>query len=608
MAFVEGQLLGPYRIVSRLGQGGMATVYKGYHERLNRTVAIKAVHQAFVQDPTSLARFEREAQIVARLEHPHIVPIYDYAEHEGQPYLVMKHIDGLTLKALLSQGRLSLDAVVGLMTAIAGALDYAHTQGVLHRDIKPSNILIGRDGTPYITDFGLARIAHAAESTLSENMLLGTPQYISPEQAKGTGDLTPQADIYSLAIVLYELVVGRVPFNADTPYATIHDHIYTPIPAPRALNPSVSPAVEAVLLKALAKEPADRYPTAIAMVDAFREATAGIDDASMHAPLPPIHEAQRGSLSPMPVRDAAPTAQSAAVEKPKRDGSVEFRLDFAQMGDQLRGMFENFEGWADNFGETPKDPIPIDEEQSIRRRIEEGYKKRGEFITHAVVYAVIMTLLFVIFVFTGDGGESATGFPFPWPLIVAFGWGSGLFAHAVDTWFQTGARAATQDRIVNDAMARQYGADWARTVSKKDYNRTRTKALKPYKKRVELLQHGAVYVAVNAMFWFIYASNMIGMISPNDMPSFPWPLIISLGWGAGLFAHAADTFFGGDARSAARERAVQREVERELMRREGAALEKPKRDFGIRLNEDGELTDSIAEAWQQDERDQRARR
>lgn len=602
MALVEGQMLGPYRVVSRLGHGGMATVYKGYHERLNRHVAIKVVQPGLVQEPASLARFEREAQIVAQLEHPHIVPIYDFAEHEGQPYLVMKHIDGLTLKALLSQGPLSLDAIVGLMTAIASALDYAHARGVLHRDIKPSNILIGQDGTPYITDFGLARIAHSGDSTLSENMLLGTPQYISPEQAMGDRALTPQADLYSLGVILYELVVGRVPFNAETPYATIHDQIYTPLPPPRDLNPDVSPAIEAVLMKALAKNPADRYPSAMAMVDAFRAATANVDAATMRQPVAPA----RG-----PRRDPTPPAQppSERIEKPKRDGSVEFRLDFGQMGDQIRTMFEDLGETLENGEALASEPVPLDEAQSIRRRIESGYKKRGEFFAHLAVYGVIMTLLFVIYAFSGDGGESITGFAFPWPLLVAFGWGAGLLAHAVDTWFQTGERAAAQDRIVNDALQREFGSDWARTVSKKEYNRTRHKALKGYKKRVELLQHVAVYVPINLMLWFLYASNLFGLISPGDVPDFPWPILVTLGWGAGLVAHVADTFLGGDARSAARERAVQRAVERELQRRdEELPLDKPKRDFAIRLNEDGELTDSIAEAWQQDERDQRLRR
>jgi serine/threonine-protein kinase len=272
MPLQVGEIVGPYRIISQLGQGGMATVYKGYHENLDRYVAIKMMHQGFLEDPSFLARFKREAQIVARLEHPHIVPVYDFNEHQGQPYLVMKFIEGTTLKDDTTHGTLPTKLVIHVMTAIGSALTYAHNLGVLHRDIKPSNIVIDKQNTPYVTDFGLARMVQAGESTLSQDMILGTPHYISPEQAKGVKDLDARADIYSLGVVLYKLVVGQVPFSGDTPYAIIHDHIYTPLPLPSVVNPGVSPEIEAVLLKALAKDPNDRYNSAVELVKAFRDA------------------------------------------------------------------------------------------------------------------------------------------------------------------------------------------------------------------------------------------------------------------------------------------------------------------------------------------------
>lgn len=267
MALVEGQMIGQYRIDRQLGSGGMATVYRAYHARLNRMVAIKVMHQAFVQDRGFIARFEREAQIVASLEHPNIVPIYDFAEHEGQPYLVMKYIEGRTLKTLMErEDGVSLDLILRILPPLADALDYAHRRGVLHRDIKPSNIILDKDGTPYLTDFGLARLAQLGESTLSSDVLLGTPHYISPEQAQGQRDLDHRTDLYSFGIVIYELLVGRVPFSADTPFAVIHDHIYRPVPLPSSINPDIPPAVEKVLLKALAKAPGDRYESATALV------------------------------------------------------------------------------------------------------------------------------------------------------------------------------------------------------------------------------------------------------------------------------------------------------------------------------------------------------
>ncbi|MBZ0307219.1 MAG: protein kinase [Anaerolineae bacterium] len=274
MTFTIGETVGPYRIVSQLGQGGMATVYKAFHAALNRYVAMKVLHPSFQEDETFYSRFKREAQIVAQLEHPNIVPVYDFSEHNSNPYLVMKFIEGDTLKHRIRRQKLTLEETLKYMTAVAEALTYAHERDILHRDVKPSNVMIDNTNFPYLADFGLARIASTGESTMSQDVLIGTPHYISPEQAKGVKSLGPATDIYSMGIMLYEIVVGRVPFSADTPYAIVHDHIYKPLPMPRLVNPTVPPAVEAVLLKSLSKQPEDRYPTAVALMDAFKQAVA----------------------------------------------------------------------------------------------------------------------------------------------------------------------------------------------------------------------------------------------------------------------------------------------------------------------------------------------
>ena len=268
----SGQLIGQYQIVEPLGQGAMAAVYKAYHPRLNRYVAIKMIHKAHMGEHSSISRFEREAQIVAALEHPNIVPVYDFAEHDGQPYLVMKLIEGCTLKELLRDGPLELTDIIRLLPPLADALDYAHAQGVLHRDIKPSNIILDLRETPYLTDFGLARLVASGESTMSKDMLLGTPNYISPEQAKGDQELDKRTDLYSFGCVLYELLVGKVPYSSGTPMSIIHDHIYEPLPLPSTVNPQIPRQLEAVLLRALAKDPDDRYQSATSMVAALREA------------------------------------------------------------------------------------------------------------------------------------------------------------------------------------------------------------------------------------------------------------------------------------------------------------------------------------------------
>ncbi len=300
MAFTTGENVGAYRVMEKLGRGGMATVYKAYHANLDRYVALKVLHPAFLEDPNFLARFQREARLVAKLEHTNIVPVYDFADHDEQPYLVMKYIEGDTLKAHLNKGRLSVDEIWKVVEAVGAGLGYAHQQGILHRDIKPSNVIMAKDGKAYLADFGLARIAQSGESTLSSDMIMGTPQYISPEQAKGEKDLDNRTDIYSFAVMLYEMVVGKVPFSSDTPFSIIHDHIYSPLPLPHLVNPNVPDEVERVLLKALSKERKDRYESVKSLTLAFKKAwddsKVDMADATMttpikNIPVPPTSEA-----------------------------------------------------------------------------------------------------------------------------------------------------------------------------------------------------------------------------------------------------------------------------------------------------------------------------
>lgn len=277
MPFIVGETIGAYRLVEKLGQGGMATVFKAYHPALDRYVAMKVLHPAFMEDSNFLARFQREARMVAKLDHPNIVSIYDSSDHEGCPYLVMKYIEGETLKAHLKRDRLSHDEILRVLDSVGTALQYAHERNILHRDIKPSNVLITKEGHIYLTDFGLARIAQSGETSLTADRMVGTPQYMSPEQATARSDLDNRTDIYSLGVMLYEMVVGQVPFNADTPFSIIHDHIYTPLPLPRQINPDISESMERILLKALAKNPDDRFNDIAALVAAAHSAIIGGD-------------------------------------------------------------------------------------------------------------------------------------------------------------------------------------------------------------------------------------------------------------------------------------------------------------------------------------------
>jgi serine/threonine-protein kinase len=313
MPFAEGENIGPYRIIEKLGQGGMATVYKAYHAALDRYVAIKVLHPAFLEDQTFTGRFQREARVVAKLEH---------AEHEKHPYLVMKYIEGETLKARLSRGPLNAAEITRVVDSVGSALAYAHKQGILHRDIKPSNVLINNEGQMYLADFGLARIAQAGESTLSSDSIMGTPQYISPEQARGDKDLDAGTDIYSFGVMMYEMVVGQVPFSADTPFSIIHDHIYTPLPMPRAINPNVPESVQRVLLKALSKERGDRYPDVPSMVEAFKAAwqSAGVPMQGTALTLPDVTVRQEKKTAT--VQPISKPVQATKTETAQRTSSV----------------------------------------------------------------------------------------------------------------------------------------------------------------------------------------------------------------------------------------------------------------------------------------------
>ncbi len=331
MSFTVGENVGAYRVVAQLGQGGMATVFKAYHPGLDRYVAIKVMHAAFKQDETFIQRFSREARIVARLDHPNIIPVYDYAEHRGHMYLVMRYVEGETLKARLKRGPLSKEQIIEVAERVGAALGYAHEQGILHRDIKPSNVLLTSDAADsdslkgvFLTDFGLARIAEAGESTLSRDMMMGTPQYISPEQAKGVRDLDAGTDIYSLGVLMFEMVTGQVPFSADTPYSVIHDHIFTPLPLPTSIKPEISDNVERVLLRALAKEREDRFPDVASFITALTRAlrqelptqlSADLAQAGLPAGAGKTAVATASASSPPSIDDLG--SQPAIVEESK---------------------------------------------------------------------------------------------------------------------------------------------------------------------------------------------------------------------------------------------------------------------------------------------------
>jgi serine/threonine protein kinase len=255
----------------------MATVFKAYHLALDRYVALKVLNPV-LKDPSFLHRFRREARFLGNLDHPNIVPIYDFSEHDGQPYLVMKYIEGDTLMARIARANLSSAEILDIVEAVGNALIYAHSRGILHRDIKPSNILIEQQGHVYLADFGIARMMESKTESLTGDMIVGTPQYISPEQALGSKTINEGTDIYSFGIILFEMTVGCVPYNESSPVNVLQKHINAPLPQPSLLNPEITPAMDNMLLKALAKQPEDRFSNVGALVCAFRDAWLEMHD------------------------------------------------------------------------------------------------------------------------------------------------------------------------------------------------------------------------------------------------------------------------------------------------------------------------------------------
>ena len=285
-----GQTLGPYRIINQIGKGGMANVYKAYQPSVDRYVAIKVLPTQLAESKEFATRFHQEARIIAMLEHPHILPVFDYGESDGIAYFVMRYLEAGTLKDRMEAGRpLPINEIDRIFTQLADALTYAHTHGIVHRDLKPANALIDSYGNIFLTDFGIAKLLESASPRLTQtDAVMGTPAYISPEQAQGQ-PVDQRSDIYSLGIILYEMVTGGVPFVADTPLAVLFKHISDPLPLPSRVKPDIPEAIENVILKALAKDPKDRFATASEFVTAWKQALEEVKAARQtRETVPPV--------------------------------------------------------------------------------------------------------------------------------------------------------------------------------------------------------------------------------------------------------------------------------------------------------------------------------
>lgn len=310
-----GQKVGKYQVVEALGRGGMAEVYKAYQESLDRYVAIKVMHSFLADEEGFLARFQREARAMASLNHRHIVGVYDFDVQEGMYYIVMEFVSGGTLKDRLSDlvksgDQMPLDESVRIAMEVGDALAYAHGRGMVHRDIKPGNIMLDEQGHAVLTDFGIAKILSGPTVTATGAMI-GTPAYMSPEQGLGQpGD--ERSDLYALGVLFYQMVTGRLPYDADTPLAVILKHVNDPIPQPAELNSDTPPEIQAVVIKAMAKNPAERYQTAAALITDLQSAAAA-SDLDLGAAVALSSLIDRPTPPPSPSVDETRLAEPAAT-------------------------------------------------------------------------------------------------------------------------------------------------------------------------------------------------------------------------------------------------------------------------------------------------------
>ena len=319
----SGQMLGPYRIINQIGKGGMANVYKAYQASVDRYVAIKVLPSQLAESQEFAIRFHQEARIIAKLEHPHILPVFDYGETDGVAYFVMRYLDAGTLKDKMIAGRpLPLNDIDRIFTQLADALSYAHSFGIIHRDLKPANALIDSHGNIFLTDFGIARLLESASPRLTQtDAIMGTPAYISPEQAQGQ-DVDQRSDIYSLGIILYEMVTGGVPFVADTPLAVLFKHISDPLPPPSLVKPDISPSIEKVLLKALEKDPKNRFATADEFVAAWKRALEEKETIRQPQPTASASSPIKYTVPPIQAQPKPAPVKQTAARSGRRTGWI----------------------------------------------------------------------------------------------------------------------------------------------------------------------------------------------------------------------------------------------------------------------------------------------
>ena len=315
MTIQPGGKLGNYEIVEKIGAGGMGAVYKAYQPSLGRYVAIKVLPPQTSGDPAFADRFAQEAKAIGKLRHPNIVTAFDFATDAGVAYLVSDYIDGGTLADQLG-APLPIDYAIQLLTPIASALDYAHARGVVHRDIKPQNILLTHDGTPVLTDFGLAKIVGPGSGMTQAGSLMGTADYMAPELSGGAETAGPAADQYALGLIAYQMLVGRHPFPADNPLSALMAHVHKPVPIPSTFGVTLTPGVEAALLKALSKKPEERFTRCGDFIRALAGSAFAVPAPNATPIAPPVRASDPPSAPPASEPPVSPLLSPSALVRP----------------------------------------------------------------------------------------------------------------------------------------------------------------------------------------------------------------------------------------------------------------------------------------------------
>ncbi len=417
VASLEGQKLGKYTILEPLGSGGMARVYRAYHPKLDRYVAVKVLRSDLVDDQTFLSRFRQEAQAVAALRHPNIVQVFDFDVEDDLYYMVMELLDGDSLHTRLNDYRIRGEVMpygemVRILLDVLDGLDYAHAEGMVHRDIKPANVLLTKKGQAVLADFGIAQIIGSTQHTVS-GALLGTLNYMAPEQGM-TGTCDARSDIYSMGIVFYEMLTQQPPYDADTPLAILMKHVNDPLPVPHQVDPNIPVALEKVVLKSLSKDPSDRYQSAAEMGQALREAA---EEAGVELP-------SRISL-PLSFSTVQAPAESVAVFSGTSRGQLANATFAAEetdasLGPKLEAELAALKE-AEKQQQTAQSTVTVARNNSLAEQ-SQALSTAGAVVT-AVVALIIANLIMVMAMGLFNSGDTYAYF---WPAELALVAG-GLF-------------------------------------------------------------------------------------------------------------------------------------------------------------------------------------